>query len=228
MRQWQVWLAAAAALAVVGFSIWGVGLVNPNKPKPVGMKRLSGTVLEKFVYRSGKERHPRATCNACRFGKVKMGVISIGPLNVLEFDDLVVNVPPSAKKDVQALVGNGTQAPVQPALPVSEAMPSGSAASDMVDSFDLKPLMIVARSDFNKPFAVVRINRFTLNRMVGDELELVFSAELLKSKGRSIMLYGVTIKRSQEEEKLASAELVLKPTPKIVWQGGALELPKRM
>ena len=208
MHQWRIWLATAATVAVVGFAIWGALSFEPDKPKPVGMKNLSGTVAEGFYYRSGKEKFPRATCDACRIGKMKMGLISLGAFNTLEFDNLVVNVPTNHEHKIEK----------------DTRTTSEEIAPEVVDSFSLKPLIGMAQNGLKKSFSSIRINGFQLNRMLGEELELVFSVGTLRNNGRNVVLRDVVLNRNGEKKCLKSAELKLKPRIVIVWSSGEWDI----
>lgn len=217
MTPWRIGLAAVATAAVFGFAIWRALNLTVEESKPSGLKVLSGTVAEGFTYRSSREKFPRATCGACRYGKMKLGVISIGALNVLEFDDLVVNLPPSPQYAGQA---NGVSATSKASL----ATQGDAVTAEVVDAFNLKPLLSQLPKGLKMNLAGFRINRFVLNRMEGDELKLVVSAERVKSKGRRIFLHGVTLARNGTVEKLPSAELLLKPRIKLVWPSGSWDI----
>lgn len=217
MTPWRIGLVAVATAAIFGFAIWGALNLTVEEPKPSGLKVLSGTVAEGFSYRSSKEKFPRATCGACRYGKMKLGVISIGALNVLEFDDLVVNLPSSPQYAGQT---NGVSATSE----ASQATQGDAVTSEVVDAFNLKPLLSQLPKGLKRNLAGFRINRFVLNRMEGDELKLVVSAERVKSKGRRIFLYGVMLARNGMVEKLSSAELLLKPRIKLVWSEEAWDI----
>ena len=217
MTPWRIGLAAVATAAVFGFAIWRALNLTVEAPKPTGLKVLSGTVAEGFSYRSSKEKFPRATCGACRYGKMKLGVISIGALNVLEFDDLVVNLPSSPQYAGQT---NGVSATSETSL----ATQGDAVTAEVVDAFNLKPLLSQLPKGLKRNLAGFRINRFVLNRMEGDELKLVVLAERVKSKGRRIFLHGVTLARNGMVEKLPSAELLLKPRIKLVWPSGSWDV----
>lgn len=215
MRSWRIFLLAVAFSAIVGLCVWSAFHFKAEEKKPVGMKRLSATVAEGFSYRSGREKHPRMTCRACRIRKVKMGVFSIGGMNVLEFDDLVVNMPRAemvSEKGIRKSSGK------------SAASTDAKSPVEMVERFNLKSLMAMAPGVLKKSFTGLQINRFTLNRQIGDSLELVFSAEIVKNKKKSIVMQGVTICRDGKKERLASAKLEFKPRFKIVWQGGSWDI----
>ena len=207
MREWRIWLAAISTLAIVIFAIYFAFNFNIEREKPIGMKQLSGTVAEGFVYRSGKERFPRATCDACRVGKMKMGVISIGALNTLEFDNLTINIPESVVPNVCGVSDDDK-----------------NAAVDIVDGFDLKPLLSAAQSGKKKAFASIKINKLALNKMRGTELRPIFSADVLKSRGKDVVLRGVTIYREQNPQQLSHAELVIKPRIVIQWDCGSWDI----
>ena len=211
MRSWRILFLAVLTVATIGFAFWSAFRFSDEVRKGVGMKRLSGTVAEGFSYRSGKEFHPRASCGACRIKKVKLGVFSIGGMDILEFDDLVVNVPPSPKM-TDGISGKA----------------SGMSADDIrIDGFggvmaqclDLKPLMEIALGGRKKTFVGIQINRFALNLMDGENLKPVFSATCVKNKKKVIVMQGVKIYRNGKEEHLASARLELKPRIKITWDG---------
>lgn len=234
MRAWEPGLAAIAVLAIVGVSIWGALTIQIDEPSAAtGYKRLSGTVAEGFVYRAGTEKFPRASCGACRVGKAKMGVFSIGALDTLEMNDLVVNLPPAPSSKTMrghadgpspAAPESGASAPAAPNSGASAPAARPQPAEGLMAAFQLQPLFGFAQKELKKNFASLRIKGFAVNRLVGDGLELVVSADLVKNKGRRIFLYHVSLNRGRAVEKLPMAELVLRPQLKIVWPQGSFDL----
>lgn len=212
MRFWRILFLAVLTVAIMGFAFWSAFRFSGEARKGVGMKRLSGTVAEGFLYRSGKEFHPRASCGACRISKVKLGVFSIGGMDVLEFDDLVVNVPPSPGTE-DRIPGKASGAAVAD-------MQRDSIGGDVAQCLDLKPLVEMALGGRMKTFVGIRIDRFALNLMDGEKLKPVFSAARVKNRKKAIVMQEVKIFRNGKEERLASARLELKPRIKITWNGG--------
>lgn len=180
----------------------------------IGLKRLSGPVADGFMYRSPKEPFPRATFDAFRIGKIKVGVISLAPFSTVEFDNLVLNIPPTA--DVCPHPAPDGTAPV--------ASASHVAGGGVADAFGIRSLAAMA---YGKPIGRIggiRINGLSIGRMDGKELKPILSARRLKNSGRKIVVEGLVLYDMSGERQVENAELVSKPEPAIVWQGGRFEL----
>lgn len=208
---WRILLLSLAFFAVVGLSMWAALACHPEDDRQGGngYKRLSGTVAEGLVYRVGRERHPRITCSACRVGKMKLGMISLGAFNTVELDDLVINVPewtadPLKRKPSKEVKGN-------------------SEADAVVDALNLRPVVAMAHVKAKK-FASIRISRLQINRMSGERLLPILKAESLKSSGRRMTLQNVVLYRDGQELALQAAELEARPRFRLVWPDGAWDL----
>ena len=197
--------AAAAALAWLAASR-STGV----QPPAAGMKRLSGTVAERLVYRVPSEPFPRASCDACRMGRLKAGPFSLGAFNVVEFDDLVVNIPPGGLGGNAEEHGNATL-----------------SGSSFAEALNLKPLVGMSQSQGGgrkMKFHGIKINGFALNKMEGRELVPIASAATVRNSRRTIVLQDVVLRRNGAEERIAEAKLELKPRVAIVWPGGIWDL----
>lgn len=212
MRFWRILFLAVSTVAIMGFAFWIAFRFSGEPRKGVGMKRLSGTVAEGFSYRSGKEFHPRASCGACRIRKVKLGVFSIGGMDVLEFDDLVVNIP-SIKNDINPNPGRES-------VRTSVEVPQDDAKCGIVQCFNLKTLVAAATGSAKRNFVGIKINRFALNRMDGEKLRPVFSADSIKNKKKVVVMQGVSVFQNGMKERHQFARLELGSRVKIVWDGG--------
>lgn len=181
-------------------------------------KRLSGTVAEGFVYRVGRERHPRVACSACRIGKMKLGLVSLGAFNTIEIDDLVINIPEAV---TQTTLDRRTKSPN------AKEQGSGTETDAVVEALGLKPVMAMAHAEAGR-FTGIKISNFQVNRMSGDELRPVIKAASLKNSGRRMMLYDVVLHKDGERLDLDSAELVAKPCFKLHWPTGSWDLTEML
>lgn len=195
-------VAFFAAIGALLFLIMNSSFMTP--PVGDGMKRLSYTVAEGLVYKAHNEPFPRASCDACRTGKLKAGVFSLGAFNVIEFDNLVVNIPPNATKP----------------NPIEEA----KADKSVIDSLDLNPLVDMSNVKTKRKFYGIKVNGFTLNKMEGDALKSVASARLVKNSGKRVIMKDVVLSLDGGETHLLEAELVTEPYLAIKWPGGILDL----
>jgi len=195
-------VAFFAAIGALLFMIMNSSFMTP--PVGDGMKRLSYTVAEGLVYKAHNEPFPRASCDACRTGKLKAGVFSLGAFDVIEFDNLVVNIPPSP----------------------AETNRKDSAFGDrsVMESLDLNPLLAISKIKTKRKFYGIKVNGFRLNIMDGDLLRPMASARLVKNSGKRIVLNDVSLFLDDGETHLPEAELVLKPSLAIKWVGGMLDL----
>lgn len=211
MPTWRILLLSLAFIGIVGLAMWAAIAYQPtdNNKGGNGYKRLSGTVAEGFVYRVGREKHPRATCSACRVGKMKLGLISLGAFNTIELDDLIINVPDASPSPIQDRQ-NGSQQ-------------EKSDADLVVDALNLKPVMAMARAEAKK-FAGVKISKIQINKMSGDSLLPLVHAESLKNSGKRLMFHNVILHKDGQEQKLSEVELKVKPRLKLIWSSGSWDL----
>jgi hypothetical protein len=217
MRTLWLVLATLFVIILMGAATWyALNFSTGNDLKPVGMKRLSGTLAEGLSYRQPKESFPRISCDACRIGKKKMGVFSLGAFSTIEFDNLVVNIPP------------GGMRPKRESAKVIDVVQceknQKEAVKDIVGAFNLESVMSISREDMKRSFAGIKINRFAINRMGEETLAPIVFVNTLQNRGRRIILNGVSIFREGSEERIVSAELIFKPRIQIVWDGGSFDL----
>ena len=217
MRTLWLVLATLFVIVLMGAATWyALNCSTGNDLKPVGMKRLSGTLAEGLSYRQSKESFPRISCDACRIGKKKMGVFSLGALSTIEFDNLVVNIP------------SGGMRPKRESAKVIDVVQceknQKEAVKDIVGAFNLESVMSISRDDMKRSFARIKINRFAINRMDEKTLVPIVFVNTLQNRGRRIILNGVSVFREGSEKSIASAELIFKPRIRIVWDGGFFDL----
>lgn len=211
MSTWRILLLSLAFLGIVGLAMWAAVAYHPvdDKKESNSYKRLSGTVAEGFVYRVGREKHPRVTCSACRVGKLKLGLVSLGAFNTIEFDDLVVNVPDTAWCSVEDNHPKKSK---------------GKSDVDMiVDTFNLRSGMDRASAE-TKKFAGIKISKFKINKMSGNDLVPIIHAKSLKNSGKRILLHNAVLYKEGQVYKLKEVELKVKPRFKLVWPTGSWDL----
>ena len=217
MRTLWLVLATLFVIVLMGAATWyALNFSTGNDLKPVGMKRLSGTLAEGLSYRQSQESFPRISCDACRIGKKKMGVFSLGAFSTIEFDNLVVNIP------------SGGMRPKRESAKVSDVVQCEKnhkeTVKDIVGAFNLESVMSISREDMRRSFAGIKINRFAINRMGEETLVPIVFVNTLQNRGRRIILNGVSIFREGSEKRIVSAELIFKPRIQIVWDGGFFDL----
>ena len=217
MRTLWLTLTTVFVIALMSAAIWyALNFSIESNVKPVGMKCLSGTLAEGVSYWQSKERFPRVSCDACRIGKKKLGVFSLGAFNTIEFDNLVVNIP------------SGGIRPKSESTNVIDTVLCETnhkdVVKDVVEAFKLSSVMSISQKEMKRSFAGIKINRFIINRMGSENLIPIVSVNELHNRGRRIILNGVSIFREGSEESIASAELIFKPRIRIVWDGGFFDL----
>lgn len=214
MPTWRILLLSIAFLGTVGLVMWAVTAYDSsNDRKGTGAyKKLSGTVAEGFVYRSGREPHPRVTCSACRVGKLKVGLVSLGAFNTIEFDDLVVNIPESigGEKTSDSCEIEGKKK---------------TEADAVVQALNLKPVMAMARVEAKK-FAGIRISKLQINKMSSKGLEPILAAGVLKNSGRRLVLRNVVLHKDDHPLSVSEVELKINQGVCLVWRGGSWDLTK--
>ncbi len=209
MSGWKI-IAQIAAFVAVVCAVFFLAVTREDAPRDpkAGMKRLSGTVADGLVYWSPKEPFPRAACDACRVGKVKAGVFSIGGLSTIEFDNLVINIPPRSSEAQSEDAGAS----------------AAHSKNDVVDNLGLRPLVGIAHGKSTGRFYGLTVNGFSLGRMVGKELKPTVKAKRIRNVKRKIVVEDMTIFEAEGEKKVAKAELVTKPSLAIVWPQGRIDL----
>lgn len=212
MPTWRILLLTLAFFGSVGLVMWAVTAHDSSDHRKVegGYKKLSDTVAEGFVYRSGCEPYPRVTCSACRVGKLKLGIISLGAFNTIEFDDLVINIPES--------IDNGT-------ISGSYGI-EGKEAREidvLVQSLNLGPVMTMARVGARK-FTGIRISKLWMNRMSSDGLKPILTADILKNSGKRLVLCNVVLHMDGHPMRMREAELKVNPEVRVVWHGRSWNL----
>jgi hypothetical protein len=216
MPTWRAILPFLAFLGIIGLALWVSVADHPDGEEwgEKKYKRLSGTVAEGFVYRVGRERHPRVTCSACRVGKVKLGFISLGAFNAIEFDDLVLNIPEVSEKAAPGKRSNHQ-------MPTTQTTKADVA--DVVEDLNLKPVLTMAHAKA-KQFAEIRVSNFQVNKMSGESLKPLVKASLLKNSGRRMILHDVILYKDEMGIALNEAELVVNPRLKLIWSTGSWDL----
>ena len=215
MSLWKIFAEIIAFFALI-FALAWIALkthVEPLEHKS-GMKRLSGTVADGFVYMSPKEPFPRITFDACRVGKVKVGVFALAPFSTVELDNLVVNIPPSNGDIAQKMLIDGGHA--------SESVPNSVESNS--NALGLKVLASMARGRFVGRLYSIKVNGFSLSKMIGKNLEPIIEARRLRSSGRKMLVEGLTLHDADGVKHISEAELVTKPVLSIVWAEGKFEL----
>lgn len=220
MPTWRIILLSLAFHGIVGLAMWVAVAYHPDGEKQGGnnYKRLSGTVAEGFVYRVGREKHPRATCSACRVGKMKLGLISLGAFNTIEFDDLVINIPEAGEK-------TESNKQVKSDVPITQKPKAETDA--VVETLNLKPVMSMAHAEAKK-FSGIKITNFQINQMSGEKLLPVIKAASLKNSGKRLVFHNATLYKGGEKLDLKEVELIAKPRFKLVWATGSWDLTETL
>ena len=215
---WQASLGLAAFSLIVGGIVW-LALSDWRKPPPSnGYKTLSGAVAEEFVYRLGREPFPRVSCQSCRFGKLKAGPFSLGAFSTIEIEGLALNAPPGKAVEKRAAASDRPKGPV-----AAKASQSSSSPPNVLDVLHLKSL-ISSRTRVSRRIAGVTISGLCLNRMEGDMLVPVLKARCLKNVRERIALFDVELFDGAARQTIPEATLQLKPSPRLVWPRGVLDL----
>ena len=214
MPTWRILLLSLAFLGAVGLAMWVVTTYDSSDDRKGagGYKKLSGTVAEGFVYRSGREPHPRVTCSACRVGKLKVGLVSLGAFNTIEFDDLVVNIPDPIESERSS-----------DSCEIERA--EKAETDELVQVLNLGPVMTMARVEAKK-FAGIRISKLQINKMSSKGLKPVLAADILKNSGKRLILRNVVVYKDDHPLSISEAELKVNPGVSLVWRGGSWNLTK--
>ena len=210
---WKIIVATAAFFAAVALLLFGAKHTEGIEKNSGfdGMKSLSGTIAEGLSYREGMEPFPRVSCDACRRGKLKAGVFSLSAFTTLEFDNLVVHIPPS---------GFSADRRIKKKVNRQNSNAGGESAREFIDAMGLRQLPQMSIGHAGGRFAGITVNLFAVNRMSGTLLSPVCYAAKVKNTGKKLNMYDVTIWRNGKSEHVDKALLSLKPHPAIVWQGG--------
>lgn len=207
MSTWRIGLLAMIVVSIIASIVYLVATYEVIDTKPE-LKSLSGTIAEGMVYQSRREPFPRASCDACRVGKLKLGIFSLGAFNTVEFDNLVVNLP--TNREIVSL---------------NDDESTNNVANASIEAFELKPLMSsLNTSAILKKFVGIRINGFELNRMRTNKLERICKARLVKNSDKKLMMYDVELSTEFGIKVLSTAEIKFKPSFGIAWSNGFIKL----
>lgn len=215
---WQVTLALAAFSAVVVGAVWLALSDRRESPPSTGYRTLSGAVAEEFVYRVGREPFPRISCQSCRFGKLKAEPFSFGAFSTIEIEGLVLNAPSGKDVVKMSAADKQSESPVTANVPLASASPA-----DVLDALHLKS-QISTRMRALRRIAGITISGLCLNRMEGDSLAPVLKARCLKTVRKRIAFFDVELFDGSARRSIPEATLTLKPSPRLVWARGALDL----
>lgn len=209
--KWHSWLLAlvcvgiGAAAIVVG--LFGLRLVRPAGP--CGPRSFGRDVADAVRLYDPKTRLDCIRIASCRLEKRKMGPLTLGGLNVLVLQDVVLNLPLPIEVEtnlVQTARRGGT----------------GSVPSEAASSIPLDFLsgLIPASSRASG----IRIAGLSVNRVADGRVVPVFAADELRNRGRVLALAGCRVFEGGATNLVGEATLTLGADAALVWKNGRLRL----
>ena len=188
---------------------------------PGGAPKVFSRVLgEEFFIRNPKEQAPRMSCRRCQVEKMRLGHLSLGGINVLNMDDLVLNIPPDGF-EVSAADGS---AGADSRAPRDESGRNRENASDWMSVFSALPAL--AGGGRQKRFSAVRINGLAVNRMTATGVTPVFDARHAQNEGRDLVLKRCRIFEPGATNSVKSAVLKLGRKPYLKFKNRRFDILK--
>ena len=148
---------------------------------------------------------------SCRLEKRKMGPVTLGGLNVLLLEDVVLNLP-----FPDDIVTNLAQSA---SVAISGDAESRKPGDDPVLALlsGIVPSSVRASS--------IRISGLAVNRVEGDgRVAPVFAADEMRNRGKTLLLAGCRVIKGSVTNFVGEAVLMLKPNALLTWEGGQLPL----
>lgn len=178
-----------------------------------GRKIFSRVLGQGVVVRLPKEPAPRLSCGDCRLEKMRLGHLSLGGVNVLVLEDLVINLPREA----------GATAPPESGAAANGRSAGRSSSGDWRTLVSSLPALSGGRK---KMFSAVRVSRLSVNRMLESGLEPVFQADSAQNEGSGLGLKNCSVVVDGVTNRLKSAKLICSGRLVLKWGGRELDVQK--
>ena len=211
IAKWHSWLLAlvcvgiGAAAVVVG--LFGLRLIRPAGP--CGPRSFGRDVADAVRLYDPKTDLDCIRIASCRLEKRKMGPLTLGGLNILVLQDVVLNLPLPIEVEtnlVQAVRRGGTG-----------SVPS-AAASKMPLDFLSGLIPASARA------SGIRIAGLSVNRVADGRVVPMFAADELRNRGRVLALAGCRVFEGGATNLVGEATLTLGADAALTWKNGRLGL----
>ena len=197
---------------------------NRSEDEPVGGSKVFSRVLgEEFFVRNPKEKAPRMSCRKCQVEKMRLGHLSLGGVNVLNLEDLVLNIPPDGFDMPPAAAAEADKPSVQTAGQTGSGR-DGEAPSDWMSGFSALPAL--AGGGRQKRFSAVRISGLAVKLMTATGVAPVFDAASAHNEGRDLELKKCRIFAAGATNHVRTAVLKLGKKPFLKWKHGRFDILK--
>ena len=202
----------AVVSGIAGLCVLAVYHQSPEPRAKFRQRNFDRTVAEGMRLWNPKAGVDSVRFDSCRIEKMRMGAFALGGFNVLCLDGLVLNLPLDAEDSEQ---GRGTR---------DEGRGKKNGA---VEAFTaILPRSFLQRAGVPaKSFSGIRIRGLAVNRVENKREVPVFAADEAKNRGRTLELKNCRVFAGDgSTNSVATAHLVVQPSPALVWEGGMRKL----
>jgi hypothetical protein len=201
-------LLATGVLVVVAACVYGLRCAQPAARSSKTFGRDVADTVRVWNPKTGVDC---IRIKSCRLEKRKMGPVTLGGLNVLLLEDVVLNLP-----FPDDIVTNLAQSA---SVAISGDAESRRSGDDPILALlsGIVPSSVRASS--------IRISGLAVNRVEGDgRVTLVFAADEMRNRGKTLLLAGCRVIKGSATNFVGEAVLMLKPNALLTWEGGQLPL----
>ena len=229
--KWHSWLLAlvcvgiGAAAVVVG--LFGLRLIRPAGP--CGPRSFGRDVADAVRLYDPKTGLDCIRIASCRLEKRKMGPLTLGGLNILVLQDVVLNLPLPIEVEtnlVQAVRRGGTVS-VPSAAGGTRSVPSAAGGTGSVPSAAASKMPLDFLSGLIPASARasgIRIAGLSVNRVADGRVVPMFAADELRNRGRVLALAGCRVFEGGATNLVGEATLTLGADAALTWKNGRLGL----
>ncbi len=201
-------LLATGVLVVAAVCVYGLRCV---KPAVRSSKMFGRDVADTVRVWNPKTGIDCIRIKSCRLEKRKMGPVTLGGLNVLLLEDVVLNLP--FPDDIATNLAQSA----------SVATSGDSESRKSGDDSVLSLLSGIIPSSVRA--SGVRISGLAVNRVEdGGRVTSVFVADEMRNRGKTLLLAGCRVIEGSATNFVGEAVLTLKPNALLTWDGGQLPL----
>ena len=201
-------LAVVGVLGVAVVCAYGLLCVKPTARPPKTFGRDLADTIRVWSLKTGVDS---IRIKSCRIEKRKMGPVTLGGLNVLLLEGVVLNLP--FPDDI------ATNFAQSASVATSGDAGSRNVGDDSMFAFLSGVIPASARA------SSIRISGLEVNRVEdGGRITPVFAAASMRNRGKALLLAGCRVIEGSATNFVGEAVLTLKPKALLSWDGGELPL----
>ena len=201
-------LLATGVLVVVAACVYGLRCAQPSVRVSKTFGRDVADTVRVWNPKTGVDC---IRIKSCRLEKRKMGPVTLGGLNVLLLDAVVLNLP--FPDDIATNLAQS-----------ASVATSGDAESRKVGDDSVLALLSGLVPSSVRASGIC-ITGLEVNRVEGDgRVAPVFAADEMRNRGKTLQLAGCRVVKDSATNFVGEAVLMLKPNALLTWEGGQLPL----